>query len=103
MYSNVEFSPRTSLLTRRGGPRQRAFRDRKRQRVQELEAQLSALEVRTNSLETDNERLQHELLLTREENEALRGITQPQPPRNTMQSARRRTVTKADNIHLPAQ
>ncbi|KAI4842073.1 hypothetical protein E4T45_09214, partial [Aureobasidium sp. EXF-8846] len=36
---------------------QRAFRDRKRQRVQELEAQLSALEVRTNSLESDNERL----------------------------------------------
>jgi TolA-binding protein len=103
MYSDVQASSRTSLLTHRGGHRQRAFRDRKRQRVQELEAQLSALEVRTNSLESDNERLQHELLLTREENEALRGITQPQPPRNTLQPARRRTVTKADNMHLPAQ
>ncbi|KAG9632936.1 hypothetical protein KCV03_g10349, partial [Aureobasidium melanogenum] len=60
---------------------QRAFRDRKRQQVQELEAQLSALELRTNSLESDNERLKHELLLEREENEALRSITRPQPPR----------------------
>ncbi|KAI4803477.1 hypothetical protein E4T45_11090 [Aureobasidium sp. EXF-8846] len=56
---------------------QRAFRDRKRQRVEELEAQLSALEVRTNSLASENERLQHELLRAREENEALRGIAQP--------------------------
>ncbi|KAI4831314.1 hypothetical protein E4T45_10223 [Aureobasidium sp. EXF-8846] len=52
---------------------QQAFRDRKHQRVQELEAQLSALEVRTNSLASDNERLQHELLRVREETEALRG------------------------------
>lgn len=69
------------MLTRRGGYSQRAFRDRKRQQVQELEAQLSALELRTNSLESDNERLKHELLLEREENEALRSITRPQPPR----------------------
>ncbi|KAH0359406.1 hypothetical protein KCU65_g9986, partial [Aureobasidium melanogenum] len=59
----------------------RAFRDRKRQQVQELEAQLSALELRTNSLESDNERLKHELLLEREENEALRSNTRPRPPR----------------------
>jgi riboflavin biosynthesis pyrimidine reductase len=91
------------LLTRRGGQSQRAFRDRKRQRVQELEAQLSALEVRTNSLESDNERLQHELVLTREENEALRSITRPQPPRNTVQSDRRKTIVKPDSMHLPAQ
>jgi BMFP domain-containing protein YqiC len=73
------------LLTRRGGYRQRAFRDRKRQRLQELEAQLSALEVRSNSLTSENEMLQHELLRAREENEALRGIAQPQTPRETVQ------------------
>ncbi|KAI4742274.1 hypothetical protein E4T50_07335 [Aureobasidium sp. EXF-12298] len=82
---------------------QRAFRDRKRQRVQELEAQLSVMEVRTNSLESDNERLKHELLVTREENEALRGATRTQPPSNTMQPDRRRTVAKLENIYLPAQ
>ncbi|KAH0287580.1 hypothetical protein M436DRAFT_34888 [Aureobasidium namibiae CBS 147.97] len=77
---------------------QRAFRDRKRQRVQELEAQLSALEVRSNSLASDNERLQHELLRTREENEALRGIAQPQPSHKTMQPSRRRTTTNTDDM-----
>ena len=73
----------TPLLTRRGGSRQRAFRDRKRQRVQELEAQLSALEVRSNCLASENEMLQHELLRTQEENEVLRGIAQPRSPRET--------------------
>ncbi|KAI4718441.1 hypothetical protein E4T48_05294 [Aureobasidium sp. EXF-10727] len=84
---------------------QRAFRDRKRQRVQELEAQLSALEVRTNSLETDNERLKHELVRTREENEILRRVNQPLSPSNTLQPGRRMTTTKSDGsgIHLPAQ
>lgn len=91
------------MLTHRGARSQRAFRDRKRQRVQELEAQLSALEVRTNSLETDNERLKHELLVTREENEALRGITRPQSSSKTMQPDRRRTVAKLENVYLPAQ
>ncbi|KAG2160347.1 hypothetical protein JADG_000086 [Aureobasidium aubasidani] len=84
---------------------QRAFRDRKRQRVQDLEAQLSALEVRTNSLESDNERLKHELLLTRDENEVLRSITQPQHPSNTLQPDRRRRTMKAGEtgLHLPLQ
>ncbi|THY98390.1 hypothetical protein D6C80_00996, partial [Aureobasidium pullulans] len=92
-------------LTRRGGHSQRAFRDRKRQRVQDLEAQLSALEVRTNSLESDNERLKHELLLTRDENEVLRSITQPQHPSNTLQPDRRRRTMKAGgtDLHLPLQ
>lgn len=68
-------------LTRHGDQyRQRAFRDRKRQRVQDLEAQLSALEVRTSSLESDNKRLKHELVLTQNENNLLRSIAQPQPP-----------------------
>ena len=71
--------------------------------MQELEAQLSALEVRTNSLETDNERLKHELLVTREENEALRGMNRTQPPTNTMQPDRRRTVAKLEHVYLPAQ
>ncbi|KAG9682233.1 hypothetical protein KCU95_g6051, partial [Aureobasidium melanogenum] len=84
---------------------QRAFRDRKRQRVQELEAQLSALEVRTNSLESDNEKLRHELLRTKEENEVLRGIKQPLSPNHVMRADRRRTVTTIDRIKidLPAQ
>jgi predicted nucleic acid-binding Zn-ribbon protein len=86
------------LLTRCGGFRQRAFRDRKRQRVQKLEAQLSALEVRTNSLASDNERLQHELLRAREENGALRGVAQSQPPRKKMQPVRRRATIKADDM-----
>jgi hypothetical protein len=61
------------------------------------------MEVRTNSLESDNERLKHELLVTREENEALRGVVRTQPPSNTMQPDRRRTVAKLENIYLPAQ
>ncbi|KAG9801851.1 hypothetical protein KCU68_g22795, partial [Aureobasidium melanogenum] len=84
---------------------QRAFRDRKRQRVQELEAQLSALEVRTNSLESDNERLRHELLRTKEENEVLRSIKQPPSPNHVLQPDRRRTartISRA-NTNLPAQ
>lgn len=93
------------LLTHGGDHSQRAFRDRKRQRVQELEAQLSALEVRTNSLESDNEKLRHELLRTKEENEVLRGIKQPLSPNHVMRADRRRTVTTIDriNIDLPAQ
>lgn len=86
------------MLTHRGGYRQRAFRDRKRQRVQELEAQLSALEVRSDSLASDNERLQHELLRAREENKALRGIAQPQSPRKTMQPLRRSIIIKTDDM-----
>ena len=101
--SSVRITWSIPALTHRGGHSQRAFRDRKRQRVQELEAQLSALEVRTNSLETDNERLKHELLVTREENEALRGMNRTQPPTNTMQPDRRRTVAKLEHVYLPAQ
>jgi hypothetical protein len=87
------------LLTRCGGYyRQRAFRDRKRQRVQELEAQLLALEVRSNSLASDNEMLQHELLRAREENEVLRGIAQPQSLRKTMQPLRRSIMIRADDM-----
>ncbi|KAK6008336.1 hypothetical protein QM012_000239 [Aureobasidium pullulans] len=84
---------------------QRAFRDRKRQRVQELEAQLSALEVRTNSLESDNERLRHELLRTQEENEVLRSIKQPPSPSHRLQPDRRRTAPTIDRtvMNLPAQ
>ncbi|KAI5249243.1 hypothetical protein E4T43_00713 [Aureobasidium subglaciale] len=93
------------LLTRRGGHSQRAFRDRKRQRVQDLEVQLTALEIRTSSLESDNEKLKHELLRTREENELLRTITRPQLSGNTLQLDQRRPVTRPDKIgkHLPAE
>ncbi|KAI5276645.1 hypothetical protein E4T47_00322 [Aureobasidium subglaciale] len=84
---------------------QRAFRDRKRQRVQDLEVQLTALEIRTSSLESDNEKLKHELLRTREENELLRTITRPQLSGNTLQLDQRRPVTRPDKIgkHLPAE
>ncbi|KAG9996729.1 hypothetical protein KCU78_g17305, partial [Aureobasidium melanogenum] len=84
---------------------QRAFRDRKRQRVQELEAQLSALEVRTNSLESDNEKLRHELLRAKEENDVLRSIKQPPSPNHVLQPDRRRTVSTIGrtNVNLPAQ
>ncbi|KAI5208472.1 hypothetical protein E4T39_01236 [Aureobasidium subglaciale] len=92
------------MLTRRGGHSQRAFRDRKRQRVQDLEVQLTALEMRTSSLESDNEKLKHELLRTRQENELLRTITRPELPDSTSQPDRRRTATRSDRIskHLPA-
>jgi hypothetical protein len=65
----------TSVLTRHVAYSQRAFRNRKRQRVQELEAQFSASELRINCLELDNERLKHELLLTRDENKIFRKTT----------------------------
>ncbi|KAI4854315.1 hypothetical protein E4T45_04007 [Aureobasidium sp. EXF-8846] len=66
---------------------QRAFRKRKRQRVEELETQLSALQVRTDSLESDKKRLEHELLRAQDENGILRSIFQPQPSTNSPQSA----------------
>jgi hypothetical protein len=95
---DIQTSSNSPLLTRRGGYRQRTFRDRERQRVQGLEAQLSALEIHAKSLASDNERLHHELLRAREENEALRGIAQPQSPRKTMQPVRRRTTMEADEM-----
>lgn len=74
----------THLLIRRGVPSQQAFRNRKRQREEELEAQLSALQMRTDSVESDNKRLKRELLLTQDENRILRSIVQPQPSINVL-------------------
>jgi hypothetical protein len=65
----------TPVLTYHGAYSQRAFRNRKRQRLQELEAQFSASELRINFLELNNQRLKHELLLARDGNETLRRIT----------------------------
>lgn len=85
-----------SLLMLHAASSQRAFRDRKRQRVQDLEAQLSALEVRTNSLESENEKLKHQLLLTRNENEVLRSIAQNNTQNNTRHFDRDRVLKIED-------
>ncbi|KAI4789640.1 hypothetical protein E4T44_13246 [Aureobasidium sp. EXF-8845] len=73
---------------------QRAFRNRKRRREEELETQLSALQMRTDFLESDNERLERELLLAQDENRMLRSIVQSQPSSNALQSAQWRKVTE---------
>jgi hypothetical protein len=57
------------VLICHGAYSQRASTNRKRQRVQELEIQLSASELRANLLESNNKRLKHELLLTQNEKE----------------------------------
>jgi hypothetical protein len=77
----------TSVLIHHGAYSQRAFRNRKRQRVQELEAQFSASELRNKILESDKKRLKHELLLTQDENKILRKITRPQPSSNALRFA----------------
>jgi hypothetical protein len=75
MYLDHQLCQMTPVLTHHGAYSQRAFRNRKYQRVQELESQVSASELRINFLELDNKRLKHELLLTRDEYKILRRIT----------------------------
>jgi hypothetical protein len=77
----------TPVLIHYGAYSQRASTNRKRQRVQELETQLSASELRANLLESNNKRLKHELLQTQNEKEFLRNITRSQPSSSALQSA----------------
>jgi hypothetical protein len=77
----------THVLIRHVAYSQRAFCNRKRQRMQELEAPVSASELRNKILESDKTRLKHELLLTQDENKILRKITRSQPLSNALRSA----------------
>jgi hypothetical protein len=87
MYLDHQLCQMAPVLICHGAYSQRAFRNRKRQRVQELETQLSASELRVNFLESNNKRLKHELFLTQNEKEFLRNITRSQPSSSALQSA----------------
>jgi TolA-binding protein len=98
MYPCHQLFLTTPVLTRHGAYSQRALRNRKRQRVQELEAQFSASELRINFLESENKRLKHELLLTQDENRNLRKVTRAQASSNALRSTSWREVTKTNEF-----
>jgi hypothetical protein len=87
MYLHHQLCQMTPVLICHGAYSQRTFRNRKRQRVQELETQLSAAELRINFLESNNKRLKHELLLTQDDTNFLRNITRSQPSSSALQFA----------------
>lgn len=58
---------------------QRAFRERKEQRVRDLEDKVSDLQEKSSTLGADNERLQREIARYSTENEILRVTTNPHP------------------------